>query len=733
MTETGQTPAAEDRIVQLGDKSADRGTGATPFEECLLHVARLLDRPLTLAAVHGAQTGSQGGLTIRDAIALAERAGLQVGFGPMKLESLDDTLAPAILLLNGDRAVVCEGRAPGGALVVHDPALGQGLGTVTAARLGADYSGFALLFRPAYVETTRTGETRRGHWFWSTLLQSRWTYAQVILAAVVANFLSLSTSLFIMVVYDRVLPNEAIESLIALTIGVGIALLFDFLIKTLRASFIDRAGQSADKVMGRRIFDQLLDMQMQARKGSTGAMANTLREFESLRDFFTSATLVAVVDLPFIFLFVFVIWMIAGPLAIVPLVAVPIVLIVGIAVQPILGRLAEASFSQGQSKQAVLVETVTGLETIKAVGAQRQMRARWEDAIERQADHGVKSRAVAQFALNSTAFVQQAAQVMIVFYGVFLISAGQASMGALIAAVILTGRTLAPLAQLAQTLTRLNQARTSYKSINALMHADSERPEGRQWLSRPRLEGRITFDNVTFSYPDAAVETLKGVSFTIEPGEKVAILGRIGCGKSTIARLILGLYTPATGKVLIDGTDIRQIDPGDLRRNIGAVLQDLWLFSGTVRDNIAIGAVRPRDTEVLEASKIAGVHDFIAGHPLGYDLPLAERGEGLSGGQRQAITLARALLGRPPLLLLDEPTSAMDVQNEAAVLRRLKAEVADKTVVVITHRTSLLDLVDRVIVIEDGRVGLDGPKSLLGRAAASGGAGKASATGPGQG
>jgi len=706
----------DERIVQLVDKTGGAGV-PTALEACLIHVSVLLDRPLTLAAVQAGQTGNQPGLSVRDAVAVAERGGMQVGFGPMRLDALDNTLSPAILILNGDRAVVCEGRAPGGALVIYDPAMGPGLGEVTAAKLGSEYTGFALLIRPEYRETTQAGEVRRGHWFWATLAQNRWMYVQVILAAVLANFLSLSTSLFIMVVYDRVLPNEAIESLIALTIGVGIALFFDFLIKTLRAGFIDRAGSRADRVMGRRIFDQLLDMQMRARKGSTGAMANTLREFESLRDFFTSATLVAVVDLPFIFLFIFVIWMISGPLAIVPLIAVPVVLLVGLAVQPILGRLAEASFSQGQSKQAVLVETVTGLETIKAVGAQRQMRARWEDAIERQADHGVKSRAVAQFALNSTAFVQQAAQVMIVFYGVFLISAGQASMGALIAAVILTGRTLAPLAQLAQTLTRLNQAKTSYKSINALMHADSERPEGRQWLSRPRLDGKIVFEDVTFTYPDAAVDTLKGVSFTIEPGEKVAILGRIGSGKSTVARLILGLYTPASGKVMIDGTDIRQIDPGDLRRNIGAVLQDLWLFSGNVRDNIAIGAVRPRDADVLEAARIAGVDDFIAKHPMGYDLPLAERGEGLSGGQRQAITLARALVGHPPIMLLDEPTSSMDVQNEAAVIKRLKTELADRTVIVITHRTSLLDLVDRVIVIEDGRVGIDGAKSLLARAA----------------
>ena len=708
-----------------GAEAEPAGPDATsPLEACLLHVAATLDRPMTLASIHAAQSGAQGGLAVRDAITAAERAGLQAGFGRWKLSDFDEVLTPAILLLEGERAVVLHDVRPGGKLVVYDPALGDSLGEVARDKLAGVYTGYALLMRPEHREDIAAQVAgRRGHWFWSTLAQNRWSYTQVILAAMLANFLSLSTSIFIMVVYDRVLPNEAIESLIALTVGVGIALLFDFLIKSLRAGFIDRAGQRADMEMGRRIFDQLLDMQMRARKGSTGAMASTLREFETLRDFFTSATLVAVVDLPFIFLFIGVIYLIGGPLAIVPAIAVPLVLIVGIAVQPVLARLAEQSFAEGQSKQGVLVETLSGLETIKAAGAQRRMRARWEDAIERQSDHGLKSRAVTQFAINATAFAQQGAQVMIVFYGVFLITAGEVSMGALIAAVILTGRTLAPLAQLAQTLTRFNQARTSYRSLDALMQAESERPTGTTWISRPKLQGEIRFDNVSFAYPDQTVDALRNVSFTIKPGEKVAVLGRIGSGKSTVARLMLGLYQPRDGAVLVDGIDIRQIDPGDLRRNMGSVLQDIWLFSGTVRENIAIGGTRARDHEIIEAAQIAGVEDFIKRHPAGYDMMLAERGEGLSGGQKQAITLARALVGRPPVLLFDEPTSAMDVQNEQAVIKRLKEEMKDRTMVIVTHRTSLLELVDRVIVIDQGKVAADGPKSILSQRGRTAGAG----------
>lgn len=707
--------------------SLERGADMTALEACILHAASLLDRPITLAALQSAQTGAQGSLTLRDAITALERGGIQSGFGARKLKDFDTTLTPAILILDAERAVVLEAVLPNGDFAVHDPALGQGVGRLAREKLDAVYSGYALLLRAEHRDDIALNTAgRQGHWFWSTLADGKWAYTQVILAAVIANILGLSTSLFIMVVYDRVLPNEAIESLIALTVGVGIALVFDFIIKSLRAGFIDRAGQRADMIIGRRIFDQILDLQMRARKGSTGALASTLREFESLRDFFTSATLVAVVDLPFIFLFILVIWLVAGPLAIVPALAVPFVLLVGIAVQPILSRLAEKAFQDGQSKQGVLVETLSGLETIKAAGAARRMRARWEDAMSRQSDHGLKSRAVTQFAINATAFAQQAAQVLIVFYGVFLITAGQTSMGALIAAVILTGRTLAPLAQLAQTLTRYNQARMSYRSLDALMKAENERPEGRAWISRPRLDGQIRFDNVSFAYPEQGTDALRNVSFIIEPGEKVAILGRIGSGKSTVARLMLGLYPPREGAVLVDGIDIRQIDPGDLRRNMGSVLQDVWLFSGTIRDNIAIGAMRPRDADILEAARIAGVEDFVRRNPAGYDLMLAERGEGLSGGQKQAITLARALVGRPPILLMDEPTSSMDVQNEAAVIQRLKVELAQRTVVIVTHRTSLLDLVDRVIVIDNGKVAADGPKSMLNRMSKGGSDGAAS-------
>ena len=698
--------------MTAGSPSSDIQISA--YEACFLNIASSLERPVTLAALQAAQSGVDGDLTVRDILALAQHKGLQAGYGARPLKDFDDALVPAMLLLDGNKAVTYHGRAPGGEMLIFDPEIGSGLCEISESELSDVYAGFAILFRRDHkAEVTNEGQVRSGHWFWSALSANRWSYVQVALAAALANLLGLTTSVFIMVVYDRVLPNEATESLIALTFGVGIALVFDFVLKLLRAGFIDRAGQNADMFMGRRVFDQLLNIQMKSRTGSTGAMTSTVREFETIREFITSATLVAVVDLPFIALFIFVIYLVGGDLALVPALAVPVVLLAGLVVQPILSRMAEKSLADGQSKQSVLVEAVSGLETIKTTSAGRQMRNRWEQAIERQSAHGARSRAVTQFALNLTGFTQQAAQVLIVFYGVFLITEGQASMGALVASVMLTGRALAPLGQLAQTLTRVNQARSAYRNLDALMQAESERPEGRSWITRAGFKGAISFSNVHFAYPDQNEDTLNGVSFTIKPGEKVAILGQIGSGKSTIARLLLGLYSPRVGSVMLDGLDIRQIDPGDLRRNIGSVLQDIWLFSGSVRDNIVSGAIRPRDEDLIEAGRAAGVEDFVARHPSGYDQQLAERGEGLSGGQKQAIALARALIGRPPVLLLDEPTSAMDVKTEAQVIRRLKEATTDTTVVVVTHRTSLLELVDRVIVIEGGKIGADGPKSLL--------------------
>ena len=643
----------------------------------------------------------------KSAVSALRHVGFEATYGEMNLKKLRATHCPAIGFLKS-----------GEAIVVH--AFGED-GTVHLRRFSADDTFVEELLplkeldtylQPFFVLARRVHAAAKvkgkNDWFWGSLLEGKWLYGQVLVAAAITNFLGLSTSLFIMVVYDRVVPNEAIESLIALTIGVLIALAFDFIIKTLRAQFVDKAGKRADARMSRLIFDKILNMRLDNRRQKSGAMASIVREFDTLREFFTSATLVAVVDLPFIFLFIWVISLIAGPLALVPLIAVPLVILSGLVIQPFLARIAESSMKTNMSKQSVLVETLNGLETVQATGSGRLMRRRFEEASDAQSDLGLKNRMLSNFAINSAASVQQLAQIATIFYGVFLIQDGTITMGAMIAAVILGGRTLAPLSQLASAMSRANGARQAYRSLSAVMNDDADQQNlTRSRLSRPHLSGAVEFKNVSYTFPGASSPMIRNLSLKIPAGQKVAIVGRMGSGKSTMSRLISGLIEPSEGSVLIDGVDLRQIDKSDVRRNVGVMLQETWLFSGTVKENLQMGFYEYDDAHVLNIAKISGVDDFVASHPQGYDMELRERGEGLSGGQRQSINLARALLHDPNLLVLDEPTSSMDTATEKSVIGRLKAWAGVRTLVMVTHRNTLLELADRVLVIDQGAVVTD--------------------------
>ena len=655
---------------------------------------------LSVGAILDLGNPTEGSYTPPDAVDALTALGYKSNFGRLRVRSYRPTHCPLIAFTKSGGAVLVEGFENDGRLRYTDFAAATSSQLATRKELAEFVDEYVVLAErdPAFA-----GDPTGASWFWGSLAQSKWLYFQVLIAAALTNFLGLATSLFIMVVYDRVVPNEAIESLIALTIGVSIALGFDFLIKTLRGQFVDRAGQRADGRMARIIFDKLLNLRLDRRGQKSGAMASVVREFDTLREFFTSATLVAVVDLPFVFFFIWVISLIAGPLALVPLVAVPIVIFVGLIIQPFLARIAERSMQSNMSKQGVLIETLNGLETVQATGSGRLMRKRFEDASKAQSELGLRNRMLSQFAINSAASVQQVAQIATIFFGVFLIQDGIITMGAMIAAVILGGRTLAPLSQLASALSRANSARQAYRSLSDLMRPDGEASHCAK-LSRPTLNGSIELKNLSYSFPNAPSPTIDGISLKITPGQRVAIVGRMGSGKSTLARMLSGLVEPSAGAVLVDGVDVRQIDPSDLRRNVGVMLQDTWLFSGSVKENIQMGYYEYPDDHILNVCKLAGVDEFISKHPAGYDLELRERGEGLSGGQRQSINLARALLHDPNILILDEPTSSMDQATEAAVIERLKSWSSGKTMVMITHRNSLLKLADRVLVVDGGQI-----------------------------
>ena len=541
---------------------------------------------------------------------------------------------------------------------------------------------------------------RLAGWLTGPIRANRALYLQVALAAVLINLFGLVTSLFSMTVYNRIVPNNATASLVALTVGVAIVVVFDFVLRTIRGYFIDIAGSRIDREVGASIFDAMLGMKLGDRAGSSGAFAGLLREFEALRDFFASATLTAIVDVPFILISAVVIWALGGWLVVVPLLVVPLVVGAGLVTQPLLARLASTGLAQGMSKQGVLVEAITALETIKSSGAGPLLANRWAHAVDDHAASSLRQRLVAATGINIAASAQQVAYIATVVGGVAMIAHQSLTMGALVACSILVGRCVAPLAQIAALLTRLSHTRSAYAAIDALMQQQGE-IDG-SYLRRPVLDGGIEFRNVTFKYPGATARALDDVSFRIEPGERVAIVGRVGSGKSTIGRLILNLYQPQDGSVLIDDADVRQLHPDDLRRNVGAVLQDVMLLTGTVAENIGLGEAD--DAAVLRAAKVSGTHDFIGQLANGYDLRLADRGEGLSGGQRQSIAIARAIARPRPILLLDEPTSAMDTQSENTLIARLDAELAGRTVVLVTHRQSMLRLVDRVIILDRGKV-----------------------------
>lgn len=707
-TETGTLTAA---AGGEGAQTVELAPGLdveTPLILAVQHILSLSGMAFSPGSVRDLPELTGQSFDPKAAVSALRHVGFEASYGEMAPKKLRASHCPAIGFLKSGEAVVIHAIDDEGQ--VHLRRIeGEGAPfieeTLPKRDLADHLEPFVVLARRVHAAAKPKG---KNDWFWGSLAQGRGLYGQVIIAAALTNFLGLSTSLFIMVVYDRVVPNEAIESLIALTIGVLIALGFDFIIKTLRAQFVDKAGKRADARMSRLIFDKILSMKLDSRRQKSGAMASIVREFDTLREFFTSATLIAIVDLPFIFFFIWVISLISGPLALVPLIAVPLVIAAGLGIQPFLARITEGSMQSNMSKQSVLVETLNGLETVQATGSGRLMRRRFEEASDAQSDLGLRSRMLSNFAINSAASVQQLAQIATIFYGVFLIQDGTITMGAMIAAVILGGRTLAPLSQLASAMSRANGAREAYRSLSAVMNpAEGEPEEVRARLSRPHLAGNVELKGVSYTFPGANSPILKDLSLKIPAGQKVAIVGRMGSGKSTMSRLISGLIEPSEGAVLIDGVDLRQIDKSDVRRNIGVMLQETWLFSGSVKENLQMGFYEYDDAHILNIAKISGVDDFVASHPQGYDMELRERGEGLSGGQRQSINLARALLHDPNLLIIDEPTSSMDTATEKAVICRLKEWVGERTLIMVTHRNTLLELADRVLVMDQGTVAAD--------------------------
>ncbi|MBL6786940.1 MAG: type I secretion system permease/ATPase [PS1 clade bacterium] len=548
------------------------------------------------------------------------------------------------------------------------------------------------------------------HWFFGPVLACRPIYLQVIAASVLINLFALASSLYIMTVYDRVIPNEAVESLWGLTLIMLVIMAFDLTVKIIRGQFVDAAGARIDRVVSERLFNRISRNNVTISNQATGALANTVREFETLKEVIGSASFTVFADLPFILLFLVVLWGIGGPIAAVPAMVVPLVVIFGLILQPIMRRLTSAGMMQGQGKQAVMVEMISGLETLKTLTGLSMLRQRWLRAVVNQAGANRKTRFTSQLTQHVTQLGQQVSQVGIVVYGVYLIADGSLTMGQLIACVILSGRTLAPLGQLTQLLGRMNQAMAAYRSLDEVLAGSSEEEDRIGYLAREKLNGDISFSNVSFTYEGQESPTLSQVSFDIAAGERVAILGRIGTGKTTILRLLAGLHKPQSGLVAIDRADVRQIRPDDLRRNLAVVFQNPVLFSGSIRENLLMGAPDATDADLLDSVRAAGAEEFIGGLPGGFDFTLTERGQELSSGMRQSLAVARALIAKPSVLLLDEPTASLDAASEQALVKTLDEATRGITTLFVTHRGAMLQMADKVIVVDGGRIVANGPR-----------------------
>jgi ATP-binding cassette subfamily C protein LapB len=647
----------------------------------------------------------------------AERAGLIAKENRLALKEIPKLVFPVVLVLKGGEACVL--------ISINDEKQEAEIITAESGlvpiaysldELEARYIGRYFMVKKQFRYDERSPEilkSRDGHWFWSTIWQSKHIYRDVIIASILINLFAIATPMFTRLIYDKVVPNLAFETLWVLASGIFVLFIFDLVLKLLRSYFIDVAGKKSDILLSSRIFSKVLGIRMENRPPSVGAFARHLQEFESIREFFTSTTISSLIDLPFGIIFLILIWFMSGPMVVVPIIGVLILAIYSYFIQERLLRAIEEGSRLASQKYANLIESLAGLETVKLFGAQSQFQYRWEEAVAHMSNWSIKSRRITDGIQNTAGFVQQLTNVGMIITGVYLISEGELTMGGLIASTMLSTRAIGPMIQLSLLSTRYNQAKSSMTIIEQIMSMPSEQEEGKRYIHRPIIQGKIELDKVTFHYPGSSAASVRDVSIVINPGEKVAIIGRIGSGKTTIERLIMGLYQPTEGHVRIDDTDIAQLHHIDVRRNIGCVPQDNVLFYGSIRDNITFGRPLVEDRDVMDAANRAGVTVFTQQDPAGLERQVGEGGCLLSGGQRQAITIARALLSRPPVLLMDEPTSSMDNRTEMHIKNQLKQLNQQETLILITHKTTMLDVVDRVIIMEKGSVIADGPKDLV--------------------
>lgn len=656
----------------------------------------------------------------------AANAGLKTKFIKKDLDEISNLQLPIILLMNNSNSCIVDSFSEDRKKV---KIISELSGDIVEEWFDIDaikqeYLGFAILVKKSfdYVDSDKKNQSDFvvKHWFWSTLKISRGIYIDVIFASILINLFVLATPLFTMSVYDRVIPNNAIETLWFFAFGVLLVYFLDISLKLIRSYFLEIAAKKSDIIMSSIIFEKVLGLKLEQIPKPIGSFANNLKNFDVIRGFLTNATLVAFIDLPFSIIFLIVIYYLGGVIVLIPIIVILIILIMAIVLKVPIQRNIKKINEIVSKKNAILIEVLNNIETLKSLGGNNNIRWNWEESNGNIAQTGLLSRMLSAFIPSFTALLIQLNTIAIVIAGVYLIKDFQLTMGALIAIVILSSRAVAPMGQAAGLITNYEDASNSYRILNDLMHKPEERPKESDFVSKKSFQGKIEFRNVTFKYPNTEVEILKNVSFVINPGERVAILGKIGTGKSTILKLILKLYEPTNGSILIDDIDITQLDPADIRRNMSYLSQHVSLFNGTLRDNITFRASFVNDEKMLTAAKIAGVDNFANAHPRGYDMEVGEKGEGLSGGQIQSVGISRACLFDYPINLFDEPTSSMDKQTEDNVLNNLNKFMKGKTLLIVTQKMPILQIVDKIIVLNNNTIYLYGDKEAVIKALSQG-------------
>lgn len=702
----------------------DSETVDDPLLDCLEQLTKIYNRPSTRTALRAGLPLVNNMLTVELFPRAAKRASLSARVLKRPINKITNLELPSILLLDDKKACILLNKNEQDRICkVLLPETGMGETEIAADELDELYTGYSIFVRPEFQfgdQTIDEISPRPMNWFWGTLFKSWRIYRDVFLSSFLINLFGLALPFYIMNVYDRVLPNNAFETLWVLSAGIMVIFVFEFLLQALRGYFIDEAGKKANLIISAMLFEKVLGLKMESRPKSVGGFAKHLQQFESIRDFITSFSITAVIDLPFVLLGLFAIWYLGGVMIFVQLAAIAIIVGYAIAVQIPLKKAVSKTFNASSQKNATLIEGLSGVETIKLLGAESKMQRAWEESVSYIAKWSARARLFSSSVNNFSNFIRKTATVATVITGVYLIAKGDLTRGGLFACIILSRRAIAPMYQAVNLATRYHRAKEALGALNRIMKLPVERPTGKSFLHRPTLSGAIGLENVSFRYPGQTVEVLRDINLKIKPGEHVAIIGATGSGKTTLGKLILGLYEPTTGTVSVDDTDVRQIDPAELRKFIGYVPQEITLFRGSLRENVALGTYNIDDSDILRAASLSGVTRFVKKHPKGFDLEIGEQGRGLSGGQKQSVALARALLLSPPILIMDEPSSSMDNKTESELKKNLQKILEGKTYLLITHRASLLDLVDRVIVIGDGVIIGDGPREQVLEAVRSG-------------